>query len=52
MWAAAMENVQCLISHKDQTILTVDEAYNLFYTEARMEVEWKLHAISEVIAPV
>ena len=35
--AAAPENVRKLLSHKDQTRLTVDEAYQTFFTEHRVE---------------
>jgi hypothetical protein len=35
--AAAPENVHKLFSHKDQTHLTVDDAYQTFFTEHRVE---------------
>ncbi len=35
--AAAPENVRKLLSHKDQTRLTVDDAYQMFFTEHRVE---------------
>jgi len=35
--AAAPENVRKLLSHKDQTRLTVDDAYQTFFTEHRVE---------------
>jgi hypothetical protein len=35
--AAATENVRKLLSHKDQTRLTVDDAYQTFFTEHRVE---------------
>jgi hypothetical protein len=35
--AAAPENVCKLLSHKDQTRLTVDDAYQTFFTEHRVE---------------
>jgi hypothetical protein len=35
--AAAPENVRQLLSHKDQTRLTVDEAYQMFFREHRVE---------------
>jgi hypothetical protein len=35
--AAAPENVHKLLSHKDQTRLTVDDAYQTFLTEHRVE---------------
>jgi hypothetical protein len=34
--AAAPENVRKLLSHKDQTRLTVDDAYQMFFTEHRV----------------
>jgi hypothetical protein len=35
--AAALENVHKLLSHKDQTHLTVDDAYQTFFMEHRVE---------------
>ncbi len=35
--AAAPENVRKLLSHMDQTRLTVDDAYQTFFTEHRVE---------------
>jgi hypothetical protein len=35
--AAAPENIHKLLSHKDQTRLTVDDAYQMFFTEHRLE---------------
>jgi len=35
--AAAPENVHKLLSHKDQTRLTIDNAYQTFFTEDRVE---------------
>jgi hypothetical protein len=35
--AATPENVRKLLSHKDQTRLTVDDAYQTFFTEHRVE---------------
>jgi hypothetical protein len=39
--AAALENVCKLLSHKDQTHLTVDNAYQTFFTEHRVESDKK-----------
>jgi hypothetical protein len=40
-WAAAPENFCKLLSHKDQTRLTVSNAYQTFFTEHRVEVDKK-----------
>jgi hypothetical protein len=51
--AAAPENVRKLLSHKDQTRLTVDDAYETFFTEHRVEQEKRqttalnVHAVEE-----
>jgi len=51
--AAALENVRKLLSHKDQTRLTVDEAYQTFFTEHRVEQDKRqptaltVHAIED-----
>ncbi len=51
--AAAPENVRKLLSHKDQTRLTVDEAYQTFFTEHRVEQDKRqptaltVHAIED-----
>jgi hypothetical protein len=51
--AAAPENVRKLLSHKDQTRLTVDDAYQTFFTEHRVEQDKRqnttlnVHAIDE-----
>jgi len=50
--AAAPENVRKLLSHKDQTRLTVDDAYQTFFTEHRVEQDKRvatssIHAIEE-----
>jgi len=48
--AAAPENVRRLLSHKDQTRLTVEEAYKVFFTDHRMEIDKKatqIHTVSE-----
>lgn len=51
-WAAAPEKVRRLLSHKDQTWLTVEDAYKMFFTEHHIEMDKKaasiaIHAISE-----
>jgi hypothetical protein len=51
--AAAPENVRKLLTHKDQTRLTVDEAYQTFFTEYRVEQDKRqptaltVHAVEE-----
>jgi hypothetical protein len=52
--ASAPENVCRLISHKDQTRLTMDEAYQILYTEDCLEMDKRtsikstwIHAVSE-----
>ena len=53
--AAAPENVRKLLSHKDQTCLTVDDAYQTFFTEHRVEQDKRqatattIHAIEESV---
>jgi hypothetical protein len=45
----APENVRRLLSHKDQTRLTVEEAYKVFFTDHRMEMDKKatqIHTVS------
>jgi hypothetical protein len=45
--AAAPENVHKLLSHKDQTRLTVDDAYQTFFTEHRVKQDkWQPTAIN------
>jgi hypothetical protein len=39
--AAAPENVRKLLSHKDQTRLTIKDAYQTFFTDHRMETDKK-----------
>jgi Skp family chaperone for outer membrane proteins len=46
--AAAPENVRRLLSHKDQSRLTVEEAYKVFFTDHRMEMDKKLSAVHAV----
>jgi hypothetical protein len=51
--AAPPENVRKLLSHKDQTRLTVDYAYQTFFTEHRVEQDKRqptainVHAIED-----
>jgi hypothetical protein len=50
--ATALENVRRLLSHKDQTRLTVEDAYMVFFTDYRLEMDKKaastsVHAITE-----
>ena len=46
--AAAPENVRRLLSHKDQSRLTVEEAYKVFFTDHRMEMDKKAAAVHAV----
>ena len=43
--AAAPENVRRLLSHKDQSRLTVEDAYKVFFTDHRMEMDKKLSSV-------
>jgi hypothetical protein len=48
--AAALEKVSWLLSLMDQTRLTVEDAYNVFFTDHRLEMDKKalqVHAVSE-----
>jgi hypothetical protein len=45
---AAPENVHRLLSHKDQTRLTVEDAYKIYFTDHRMEMDKKPTAIHTV----
>ncbi len=47
--AAAPENVRKLLSHKDQTRMTVDDAYDTFFTDRRVETDKKERAMVNVI---
>jgi len=47
--AAAPENVRKLLSHKDQTRMTVDDAYDTFFTDHRVENDKKERAMVNVI---
>ncbi len=47
---AAPENVRRLLSHKDQTRLTVEEAYKIYFSDHRLEMIKKstpVHAVTE-----
>ncbi len=47
---AAPENVRWLLSYKDQTRLTVEDAYKVFFTDHRLEMDKKssqIHAVME-----
>ncbi len=50
-WAAAPENIRKLLSDKDQTRLTVDDAYQTFFTEHRVESD-KIQTIINVVNSV
>jgi hypothetical protein len=39
--AATPENVRRLLSHKDQTRLTVEDAYKIYFTDHRLEMDKK-----------
>jgi hypothetical protein len=48
--AAAPENVRRLLSHKDQTRVTVEEAYKVYFTNHRLEMDKKsssVHAVND-----
>jgi hypothetical protein len=47
--AAAPENVHKLLSHKDQTPFTVDDAYQTFFTDHRVKTERKERAMVNTI---
>jgi len=47
--AAAPENVGRLLSHKDQTRLTVEDAYKVFFTDHRLEMDKKASQIHAVM---
>ena len=47
--AAAPENVRKLLSHKDQTRMTVDDAYDTFFTDHRVESDKKERNLVNVI---
>jgi hypothetical protein len=47
--AAAPENVRKLLSHKDQTRMTVDDAYDTFFTDHRVETDKKERALVNAI---
>jgi hypothetical protein len=48
--AAAPENICRLLSHKDPTTLTVEEAYKVYFTDHRLEMDQKsssVHTVNE-----
>jgi hypothetical protein len=47
-WPAALKNDRRLLSHKDQTRLTVDDTYQVFFTEHRIETDKKKSALNTV----
>jgi hypothetical protein len=47
--AVAPENIRKLLSHKDQTRMTVDDAYQTFFTDHRVETDRKERAMVNVI---
>jgi hypothetical protein len=47
--AAAPESIRKLLSHKDQTRLTVDDAYQTFFTDHRVETDRKERAMVNAI---
>jgi hypothetical protein len=47
--AAAPESIQKLLSHKDQTRMTVDDAYQTFFTDHRVETDRKERAMVNAI---
>jgi hypothetical protein len=47
---AAPGNVRRLLSHKDSSTLTVEEAYKVYFTDHRLEMDKKsssVHAVNE-----
>jgi hypothetical protein len=46
--AAAPENVCQLLSHKDQTKLTVEDAYKIYFTNHRLEMDKKSTPVHDV----
>jgi hypothetical protein len=46
--AAAPENVRWLLSHKDQTRLMVEEAYKIYFTDHRLEMDKKLTPVGAI----
>jgi hypothetical protein len=50
--AAAPENVCWLLSHKDSSTLTVEDAYKVYFTDHRLEMDKKsssVHAVNEEV---
>jgi hypothetical protein len=43
--AGSPQHIGCLIAHKDQTMFTIDEAYDIMDTELRVEADKKLMGI-------
>jgi len=46
--AADPENVRRLLSHKDQTRLTVEDAYKVYFTDHRMEMDKRPNTVNAV----
>jgi hypothetical protein len=47
--ATAPENIRRLLSHKDQTRLTIEDAYKVFFTDHRLEMDKKASQIHTVM---
>jgi hypothetical protein len=47
--AAALESIRKLLSHKDQTRLTVEDVYHTFFTDHRVETDRKERAMINAI---
>jgi hypothetical protein len=47
-WAAAPKNIRKLLSHKDQTRLTVKDTYPMFFMDHRVETDKKEHRMNVV----
>ena len=47
--AAAPENIRRLLSHKDQTRLTVEDAYKVYFTNHRMEMDKKSNTVVKLL---
>jgi hypothetical protein len=48
-WAATPESVRKLLSHKDQTHLMVDDVYQMFFTDHRVETDRKERAMVNAV---
>jgi hypothetical protein len=46
--AAAPENIRRLLSHNDQTRLTMEDAYKVYFTDHRMEMDKKPNTMNVV----